>query len=155
MLSEIQMSGEWQTFCLLLIYLKHSTEQNGLNWTAHVCCCLLLIYLKHSTEQNGHFIKLWNLKWKGVDRNRPLKWVLIEQLMSADTADKILSSDWLVNLKLCSDWLDKPFKRRISKVETDWPDRLLNCLLSQLKRTIFKRTLCSYFKIAVAPTFCS
>ena len=39
--------------------------------------------------------------------------------MSADTADKILSSDWLVSLKLCSDWLDEPFKRRISKVETD------------------------------------
>ena len=27
--------------------------------------------------------------------------------MSADTADKILSSDWLVSLKLCSDWLMK------------------------------------------------
>ena len=39
--------------------------------------------------------------------------------MSADTADKILSSDWLVSFKLCSDWLDEPFKRRISKVETD------------------------------------
>ena len=39
--------------------------------------------------------------------------------MSADTADKILSSDCLVSLKLCSDWLDEPFKRRISKVETD------------------------------------
>ena len=25
--------------------------------------------------------------------------------MSADTADKILSSDWLVSLKLCPDWL--------------------------------------------------
>ena len=44
---------------------------------------------------------------------------MIEQLMSADTADKILSFDWLVSLKLCSDWLDEPFKRRISKVETD------------------------------------
>ena len=64
MLSEMKMSGEWQTFCLLLIYLKHSTEQNG------------------------HFIKLWNLKWKGVDRDRPLKLLsLIEQLMLADTAD--------------------------------------------------------------------
>ena len=40
--------------------------------------------------------------------------------MSADTADKILSSDWLVSLKLCSDWLDEPFKRRISRVaQTD------------------------------------
>ena len=28
--------------------------------------------------------------------------------MSADTADKILSSDWLVSLKLCSDWLGEP-----------------------------------------------
>ena len=36
--------------------------------------------------------------------------------MSADTADKILSSNWLVSLKLSSDWLDEPFKRRISKV---------------------------------------
>ena len=35
MLSELKMSGKWQTF-----------------W-------LLLIYLKQSTEQKGHFIKLW------------------------------------------------------------------------------------------------
>ena len=28
-----------------------------------------------------------------------------EQLMSADTSDKILSSDWLVSLKIGSDWL--------------------------------------------------
>ena len=47
MLSEIKMSGE--------------------------TLCLLLIELKHSTEQNGHLIKLWNLKWKGVHRDRPLK----------------------------------------------------------------------------------
>ena len=39
--------------------------------------------------------------------------------MSADTADKILSSDWLVSFKLCSDWLDEPFKGRISKEETN------------------------------------
>ena len=48
MLSELKMSGKWQTF-----------------W-------LLLIYLKQSTEQKGHFIKLWYLKWKGVDRDRTL-----------------------------------------------------------------------------------
>ena len=30
--------------------------------------------------------------------------------MSADTADKILSSNWLVSLKLCSDWPDEPLK---------------------------------------------
>ena len=29
-------------------------------------------YLKHSTEHNSHFIKLWYLKWKGVDRDRTL-----------------------------------------------------------------------------------
>ena len=28
--------------------------------------------------------------------------------MSAETADKILSSDWLVSLKLCSDWPGEP-----------------------------------------------
>ena len=36
--------------------------------------------------------------------------------MSSDTADKILFSDWLVNLKL---WLGEPFKRRISTLYTD------------------------------------
>ena len=36
--------------------------------------------------------------------------------MSADTAVKILSSDWSVSLKMCSDWLGEPFIRRISKV---------------------------------------
>ena len=35
--------------------------------------------------------------------------------MSADTADKILSSDWLVSLKLCSDWLDEPFTDEFQK----------------------------------------
>ena len=40
--------------------------------------------------------------------------------MSADTADKILFSDWSVSLKLSSDWLGEPFIRRISKVaQTD------------------------------------
>ena len=48
MLSELKMIGKWQTF-----------------W-------LLLIHLKQSTEQKGHFIKLWYLKWKGVDRDRTL-----------------------------------------------------------------------------------
>ena len=48
MLSDLKMSGKWQTF-----------------W-------LLLIYLKQSKEQKGHFIKLWYLKWKGVDRDRTL-----------------------------------------------------------------------------------
>ena len=76
MLSELKMSGKWQTF-----------------W-------LLLIYLKQSTEQKGHFIKLWYLKWKGVDRDRTL------HLLDWNwTADLILSSDWSVSLKLCSDWL--------------------------------------------------
>ena len=41
--------------------------------------CLLLLYLKHSTEQNSHCIKLWYLKLKRVFRNRTfhllgLKW---------------------------------------------------------------------------------
>ena len=53
------------------------------------------------------------------------------------TADKILSSDSLLSLslKLCSDWLDEPFKRGISTLytHTKWFDSLLNCLLSQLK----------------------
>ena len=51
-----------------------------------------------------------------------------------------VSSDWLVSLKLCSDWLDEPFKRRISKVETSKQAskqiNLISCwtaLLSQLK----------------------
>ena len=35
--------------------------------------------------------------------------------MSADTADKILSSDWLVNLKLCSDWLGEPLTDELLK----------------------------------------
>ena len=74
--------------------------------------------------------------------------------MSADTADKILSSDWLVSLKLCSDWLDEPFKRRISKVaqtdkQTNWSDKLLNCLLSQLK-TWSKMALLQ-FKSLISP----
>ena len=48
--------------------------------------------------------------------------------MSSDTADKILSSDWLVSLKLCSDWLDEPFKRRISKVaQTDRQSDQIDC----------------------------
>ena len=42
--------------------------------------------------------------------NLTLSCVLIEQLISADTADQILSSDWLVSLKLCSDWLSEPLK---------------------------------------------
>ena len=76
MLSELKMSGKWQIFYLLLIYLKHSTEQKS------------------------HFIKLWYLKWKGVDRDRTL------HLLSLNwTAELILSSDWSVSLKLCSDWL--------------------------------------------------
>ena len=48
--------------------------------------------------------------------------------MSADMVEKILSSDWLVSLKPCSDWLDRPFKRRISKVEqTDKQIHLISC----------------------------
>ena len=35
--------------------------------------------------------------------------------MSADTADKILSSDWLVSLKLCSDWLANLLKEEFHK----------------------------------------
>ena len=35
--------------------------------------------------------------------------------MSADTADKILSSDWLVSLKLCSDWLGEPLTDEFQK----------------------------------------
>ena len=35
--------------------------------------------------------------------------------MSADTADKILSSDWLVSLKLCSDCLGEPFTDEFQK----------------------------------------
>ena len=31
--------------------------------------------------------------------------ITIEQLISADTADLKLSSDWSVSLKQCSDWL--------------------------------------------------
>ena len=71
--------------------------------------------------------------------------VLIEQLMSADKADKILSSDWSVSLKLCSDWFGEPFIRKISKVaQTDKQINLLNCLLSQLKITpVLQRTLVS------------
>ena len=54
--------------------------------------------------------------------------------MSADIADKILSSDWSVSLNVCSDWLDEPFKRRISTLYTHThththPEQpLLNCL---------------------------
>ena len=49
--------------------------------------------------------------------------------MSADTADKILSSDWSVSLKLCSDWLGEPFIRRISKwhAQTDRQVNPISC----------------------------
>ena len=39
--------------------------------------------------------------------------------MSADTADKILSSDWIVKSQPVLWLAGEPFKRRISKVETD------------------------------------
>ena len=51
-----------------------------------------IVYLKHSTEQNGHFIKLQNLNWKGVDRDRLLKLLSLNWI--ADTADKIMSEEW-------------------------------------------------------------
>ena len=35
--------------------------------------------------------------------------------MSADTADKILSSDWLVSLKLCIDWVVILLKEKFQK----------------------------------------
>ena len=64
-------------------------NENEWEWQAF---CLLLIYLKHSTEQNNHFIKQWNLKWKGVDRDRLLKLLSLNWI--ADTADKIMSGEW-------------------------------------------------------------
>ena len=94
----------------------------------------ILIYLKHSTEQNGHFIKLWNLNWKGVDRDRLLK--LLSLNWTADvswyTADKILSSDWWVSLKLCSDWLVNLLKEEFQKWrhtdrQTDTQVNLISC----------------------------
>ena len=51
--------------------------------------------------------------------NRSGQGQTIKITKSADTADRILSSDWLVSLKLCSDCLDELFKRRISRVETN------------------------------------
>ena len=65
--------------------------------------------------------------------------------MSADSADKILSSDWIVSLNLCSNWLVNLLKEEFQKwrqtdkqtnKQTSWSDSLLNCLLSQLKRTM-------------------
>ena len=50
------------------------------------------------------------LKWK-----REHKDLEIEQLTSADTADKILSSDWIVSLNLCSDWLVNLIKKEFQK----------------------------------------
>ena len=76
MLSELKMSGKWQIFYLLLIYLKHSTEQKS------------------------HFIKLWYLKWKGVDTDKTLHLLSLNR-----TAEPILSSDWSDSLKLWSDSL--------------------------------------------------
>ena len=73
------------------------------------------------------------LKWKREHRD-----LEIEQLMSADSADKILSSDWIVSLNLCSNWLVNLLKEEFQKwrqtdKQTSWSDSLLNCLLSQLK----------------------
>ena len=41
--------------------------------------------------------------------------------MSADTANKILPYDWLVSLKLCSDWLGEPLKDNFNFVDTCKP----------------------------------
>ena len=56
--------------------------------------------------------------------------------MSADTTDKILSSDWLVSLKLCSDWLDEPFKRRISRVEAHKQIDFIACWTAYFRPSI-------------------
>ena len=41
--------------------------------------------------------------------------MIIEQLISADTADLILFSDWSVSLKLCSDWLGELYADEFHK----------------------------------------
>ena len=46
---------------------------------------------------------------------KSMHWFYIEQLISAGTAVLILSSDWLVSLKLCSDWLSEPLTDEFQK----------------------------------------
>ena len=52
--------------------------------------------------------------------------------MSADTADLILSNDWLVRVKLCSDWLLNLLKEEFQKwrqtdTQTDTQVDLIDC----------------------------
>ena len=109
MLSESKMNRKWQTFCLLLIYLKRSTEQKG------------------------HFLKLWYLKWKGVDRDRTLH--ILGWNWTADFSWYSWSNtvQWLVSQTQTVLWLGgEPFKIRISRVaqtdrQTDIQSDLIDC----------------------------
>ena len=78
------------------------------------------------------------LKWK-----REHKDLEIEQLMSADTADKILSSDWIVSLNLCSDLLVKLLKEEFQKWRhTDrHTDKLIWQLVELLTFAVKKRNI--------------
>ena len=73
---------------------------------------IMLYYLKWIREHREREIEQlisanswYNTVLWLVSKSQTVLWLANWSAESADTADKILSSDWLVSLKLCSDWL--------------------------------------------------